>query len=300
MQRYFKLGLATCLVAMAGCSTPDISNEARLFSASLEEAGKTLEPKLTERARADIKMARNDAIRMNAEVYSFPRDCDKLGTGDLTASPSKCRLEPEFNVPSPRGSAAFSLATWDVIRSYEAVLSALITTKAPSEIQGSFGELLKASNALKQAAEGNEAVSVIGKTDLARTAGFAGRLSEAARGRAIKRLVNDAHDPLREAIEILIAYEERDDRIIEAFEKLDARFSAMNDAQIARNPSAYETAVDKYEKEIAAFQATFRQSSTGKLMLVWKAQVALHAAVNSTAQPEDLIAVLEDIKVLAQ
>ena len=121
-----------------------------------------------------------------------------------------------------------------------------------------------------------------------------------ARARALRTLVNEAHDPLEYTIKQLIAQQTPQDGLEAAFGRLERAQASMFRAQ--SGPTAqYAAAVADYEAELDQFSTTAKNSYYARLLLIWRNQQLLKIAVNTDS--DDLtsaIEILNDISLLTE
>jgi len=293
--------LMTGLALPTACGMPDISTEMAAFNGAVDAAAKPLFAQLDDEKTAAVARARAGAIQRGETVWGAPTPCLELVVGRVEATLAACTLQRRFDVPLERGTPHYSAEALETLRAYAAVLTELATSTAPAEIGASFATFLTAINGVAAAARRSEAVDVapIPVERIKPLSGIAGRLAEAARYRAIRRLVNQADKPLEGVIRELIAQQRDNDGLRTEYEGLENAYVAMEKLKGTPGSAAYAEAVETYETEMAAFRARARSSHTARLILVLKAQRLLRLRVNQAGDLEDLVALLEDLKALS-
>ncbi|WP_299042174.1 hypothetical protein [uncultured Tateyamaria sp.] len=294
---------------MSACTVPDVSTEAKLLDASVAVSEKKDVPSVVAAANQERDEAKKSAISNSFQIYRAPTACSKLGSvGVSDTAFAACKLDAVFPVPDEPSTAVFREATWEVIRSYADAVNALARDESAKKIGENLSALLAASNGLKHSIDEDSDVLAIAESDIKTAASLATRLTESARARALKRLVDDAHDPLETMIDHLIIHDRKTSGLKEAARELTKASQALDEARPSPTPRpvtpaefrAYSQAVTDYEKAFKTFRTIFDQSETKRLMTIWKAHQALRAALGTDQNIEATLGVLEDLKSLTE
>tara|TARA_R110002012_G_scaffold76445_2_gene192914 strand:- start:1097 stop:2005 length:909 start_codon:yes stop_codon:yes gene_type:complete len=288
------------ILLLTNCAPPSVSTELEGLAAAIDAAGEPLLQQLDLEIAQDQRAARNARIAAGLSVYGSADACDQVSAGSLDVHISDCRADPQFAAPNGPGSASYSKAAFLLIKSYSDTANAIVASDVSTELTSSVVSLLSASNAFATAARDDAEAVVINEGQIEPLARLSGALSEMARARALRTLVNEAHDPLEYTIKQLIAQQTPQDGLEAAFGRLERAQASMFRAQ--SGPTAqYAAAVADYEAELDQFSTTAKNSYYARLLLIWRNQQLLKIAVNTDS--DDLtsaIEILNDISLLTE
>jgi hypothetical protein len=291
--------LGACLAGLCACGLPDISKEIDGYRGAVSTADAALTAQFVAQAEAEDSAARQATIDSFSKVYSSPSVCRPLADGRLDYDPSACKLLPAYQIPTERGSGVYSLDALAVLKAYGLTLDALVKSKAPTEIAAEFGNLISATNTFAEAASKIKGKTVIAKDKIKPISGLAGKLSEQARARAIRSLIIDAHEPLREVLAELVASQSKRDGLSDLMTELNKSWTDMETARDKRSPTL-PTEVARYEAAFAAYKTASASSMTAKLAAIWKQQELLYALARKPGDLKGLVEILEDIKAISE
>ena len=295
------------LIVLAGCTGPDLSKSIKTFSGTLEAAEKPIKGEINAGVKQERLAARNALIQRASSsadlntvpiVYGPSDACDRFAREPLKVDFSECVLEPEFRSPSPRGSKTYQAMAIAALNDYAATLNQIATSSAPGDIATNFEAFLGSLNGFAAEMQGTDADELINPNDIAPLTGLSKSLTEAYRYRILRRLINDAHDPIRIIVSEMIAASDSQDQLVDLSDGLIDSYADLESAQDSKDAARYQAAASKWEADLAAYRAAVKKSQTGKWVAVWNAQQALKVLANKPIEPEELVEILENVKLL--
>lgn len=268
------------VLLLTNCAPQSVSTELEGLAAAIDAAGEPLLRQLDLEIAQDQRAARNAPIAAGLSVYRSADACDQVSAASLEVRISDCRADPQFAAPDGPGSASYSRAAFLLIKSYSDTANVIVDSDVSTELTASGESLLSASNAFATAARDDAEAVVIDEGQIEPLARLSGALFEMARTRALRTLVNKAHNPLEYTIKQLIAQQTPQNRLEAAFGRLERAQASMFRPQ--SGPTAqYAVAVADYEAELDQFRTTATNSHYARLMLIWRNQQLLKIAVNT-------------------
>jgi len=302
------LYLVGVIPVIAGCAAPNIETEVSGLVSSIEAADKSASQTVLSGVKAETAAEKRRMIAANEAVYDFPEQCLRLGFDGVSAEEklaletSDCILQPRFNAPVVRGTAAYTAQGLAALKGYGDTLTTFSGATVGPDSAKNFQSFLTSLNTFAKAIEEDRSQEkpdgIVRTSDIEPLGSLLGAVVEAQRARALRQLVNAAHDDVEVITSELIAYFDQTDGLLDASESLDAKYRAMGAAQDSGNAVQYRRAVVAYETEFEAYQKAVKGSHTGRLLAIWKAQQLLHRQVNGSGDPKALVKLLEDLRAL--
>lgn len=279
---------------LTGCATPNIEGEVLALQEAVEQAAMPLNATLAAEADAERLAARNRAIAAGEIVYRDPVDCAFIGDGIRDGiAPTNCQLDPVYSVDTGPNSAIFAMEALAVVESYAASVVALSGSEVSAEIQANLTGFLGSANAFAAATESD---AVLNPNQIAPVSRIASSLADQARVRALRRLVNEADEPLSGALDYLVARQDSTEGLTDAAERLVFSYQAVR-ASRRGETSDYLAAVLAYEAEIERFRTTANDTTYARLLLVWRTHEQLRINLRNRRIDFDALAsIIEDIQ----
>lgn len=279
------------------------------MSGVLDAAAKPLETDLANGVKSENLAARNAYIRQASAsadfnrfptVYGEPEVCDEFVRKPLDTDFTKCALNPQFKASADRGSDSYQAMAIATLQDYVATLSAVAKSEAPGEIAENFESFLTSINDLAVEAKSSGSGEVIKASHIAPLTGLGKTLTDAYRYRILRRLITDAHEPVRLILADLIAASGETDKLIDLNDDLAQAYKDLEAAQDSKNAARYEKEASNWERKLTAYKKEVKNSQTARWVAVWNAQKALNILVKKPGEPEELVGVLENLKQLTQ
>lgn len=294
---------AICLLAMSACSAPDAGSGVKAFEETVAIASKSTKPQIDKAVAAQTRAAVAAAARSGRDIYAAPLGCQDvalsldLSTVSEDQQVAPCALRPKVTLSKKRGDAKFAQEGLQTLQDYAATLSAISGSSVAGDVTTNFNAFNQSLSefaatvnvAPKNAPLNAEQVGALGN--------LIGTVVEARRRAILERLVSTAHPEIRTIVYELIAHFEikGGDNMLDAFDRLDAAYGRMTDAQ---GTSAYPSAVRSYEQEFERFEKAKEKAQSVKLLAIWRQHQLLLEQVKSRPDATEIGKLVKQVQAL--
>ncbi len=283
------------LMALAGCTTPDVSSELQTLSTAFNDIGDDyrrtvgINPNSLREAEIDV------LVRDRRKVLQINAECQ--------LNPSACALE-KSDVTPPVGSTARAELILQQISAYLASLDALAQAQTPGEIQTSAAGLIDGfSDFADKVGTGTfsgPALALSSRKDgLSQAAGF---VANQQRYRVLRRVTTDAHPGLER-----VMLELRDRAVAAGAPSTDAAFLAleaaqdrMDEAKLNGSDAQYRRAIRDFLVALDRYRAFGKNGIVPRLELIVQAHAALVERLQKPASAKEIATLVKTLKAITE
>ena len=286
---------------VASCTTPNLSGELTSFSGSVGSVSSKYKTALGLDGEATIRAAETDALVADRrKLIQLTSACQGVAGRIPGQSLDDCRINRD-NAEPPEISKARALNQLTYLADYVEALSLLATANTPAEIDTASATLINAVGALSgETGGGLVGLAADLKADKEAIGDSLNFAAEQYRYRRLRRIVAAADPAVARIVENLVQVAEAEGHATAAaeFAKLRAAQTKMDLAKLQGTDAAYRTAITEF---YAAFDAYKKALETGVVPQIYRISTthnALLRRLESPKDPEEVLALLKQLKDL--
>jgi len=297
-----KIYLAVPFVALAACTTPDVTREVTAFSSAVDMVAKKIGPDLDRKAASDRQRLDDEAIA-NGQLYYKPSpDCRQMKTGLLIARDSghvelsDCRLVEIRTAPEVRTADQERARTLEDLKGYALRLGVLAKAKTVAGIKTAAGVALQEAGALAKTVPSPGGAAIAGFL-AANGDGLAGATEFVARQyqyRQLRRVVVEADPRVTQAARVLGATYWNDPT--NTLRQARDRLIALDGPAGAGSPAS----VRRLKADAKNFENAKRDDPQMALAMIAETHTKLKNRLQDPASTEDIQALLADVVALSE
>ncbi len=283
----------SCLLALAACTTPDVTSQIKAASDLATTSTAKFRPTLQAQANKDVRKAEKTLIDQRQTVYEL-HDCDKT---DAFGIMPNCRIVSTVDISGKPASASNALVAFDAVEGYFTSLLALASSQSSDAVRQ---EATALAAALKEAEKAKYAplakLASRGAKNADQAVAVTGFLASQVRVATLRRIVRQADPEIEKILQTVAAN-------LDLKSDLGARHAAfilargtVEETQLAGNPEKYRQALDTLRVRHDAFVKAQNSSAGNSFRLLRKLHGDLLKRLNAPGDTSEILATVTEIR----